>query len=92
MAQTLCEPLNWRNPADPNRVTACQGLLEALEQAGIVTLPRKPIAQTALFKEYFDRYHHLGYRQLLGLHLRYFLLDRHERPLAGLPQRFGELA
>ncbi len=40
--------------------------------------------QTALFNEYVERHHYLGYRQPLGPHLRYFLLDRYERPLGCL--------
>ena len=40
--------------------------------------------QAGLFNEYVDRHHYLGYRQPLGPHLRYFLLDRHERPLGCL--------
>ncbi len=40
--------------------------------------------QAALFNEYVDRHHYLGYRQPLGPHLRYFLLDRQERTLGCL--------
>ena len=40
--------------------------------------------QAALFNEYVDRHHYLGYRQPLGPHLRYFLLDRHARKLGCL--------
>ncbi len=124
LAQTLCEHLRWHTAAGENRVAACLGLLEVLEQAGIVTLPpkraekrhgtRKPLTRTArtdaqppiqdrlgelaplrlqlaegpeqagLFNEYVDHYHYLGYRQPLGPQLRYFLRDRHERPLGCL--------
>ena len=40
--------------------------------------------QAGLFNEYVDHYHYLGYRQPLGPQLRYFLRDRHERPLGCL--------
>ena len=40
--------------------------------------------QAGLFNEYVDRHHYLGYSQPLGPHLRYFLLDRHARPLGCL--------
>ena len=40
--------------------------------------------QVELFNEYIDRHHYLGYRQPLGPHLRYFLRDRHGRPLGCL--------
>lgn len=33
--------------------------------------------QTGLFNACVNRHHYLGYRQLLGSHLRCFLLDRH---------------
>ena len=143
LAQTLCEHLRWHTAAGENRVAACLGLLEVLEQAGIVTLPpkraekrhgtRKPLTRTArtdaqppiqdrlgelaplrlqlaegpeqagLFNEYVDHYHYLGYRQPLGPQLRYFLRDRHERPLGCLlfsqatrslacPRQLGRLA
>ncbi len=38
-------------------------------------------ADVALFREYIDRYHYLGYRQPMGPYLGYLVLDRHERPL-----------
>ena len=36
---------------------------------------------TQLWNEFIERHHYLGYRQPLGRHLRYFLLDRHGRRL-----------
>ncbi len=38
----------------------------------------------AEWNEWVQRYHPLGYRRPLGTHLRYFLLDRHERKLGCL--------
>ena len=122
LAETICEHLNWRTAAGGNRVAAALGLLEQLEQAGILTLPpkhtqnmrpgpRPPVAatprsapqpliatslrdlqplrlqrveqqeDTQLWNEFIERHHYLGYRQPLGPHLRYFLLDRHGRRL-----------
>ena len=122
LAQTICEQLNWRTAAGGNRVAAALGLLEQLEQGGILTLPpkrtenmrpgpRPPVAatprsapqpliatslrdlqplglqrveqqeETQLWNEFIERHHYLGYRQPLGPHLRYFLLDRHGRRL-----------
>ena len=125
LAQTLCEHLNWRTPSGSNRVAAALGLLEQLEQAGILQLPPKRVASmrsgprkpptltrrsdpqprietglrdllplrllcveqgedVALFNEYLERHHYLGYRQPRGPHLRYFLLDRQGRRLGCL--------
>ena len=41
LAETICEHLNWRTAAGGNRVAAALGLLEQLEQGGILTLPPK---------------------------------------------------
>lgn len=38
----------------------------------------------ALWKEYIDRHHYLGYRQPIGQHLRYFIVDRYGRKLGCL--------
>ena len=40
--------------------------------------------ETQLWNAYVQRHHYLGYRQPLGPHLRYFLLDRHGRRLGCL--------
>ena len=37
--------------------------------------------ETQLWNEFIERHHYLGYRQPLGPHLRYFLLDQHGRRL-----------
>ena len=39
---------------------------------------------TGLWNEFVQRHHYLGYKQPLGPHLRYFLLDRHGRRLGCL--------
>jgi len=41
LALTLCEHLNWRNPAGKLKINACLDMLERLETLGIVTLPAK---------------------------------------------------
>ena len=41
-------------------------------------------AETRLWNEFVERHHYLGYRQPLGPHLRYYLLDRHGRRLGCL--------
>ena len=40
--------------------------------------------QTGLWNEFVEHHHYLGYKQPLGPHLRYFLLDRHGRRLGCL--------
>ena len=125
LAQTICEHLHWHTPSGGNRVKAALGMLEQLEQAGILRLPpkrtqnmrsgpRQPVVptrhsdpqpriesglrelqplrlqlveqeqQTRLWNEYVERHHYLGYRQPMGPHLRYFLLDRQGRQLGCL--------
>jgi hypothetical protein len=37
-----------------------------------------------LWNEYVDRYHYLGYKQPIGAHLRYFVVDNQGRKLGGL--------
>ena len=39
LAQTICEHLHWHTPSGGNRVKAALGMLEQLEQAGILRLP-----------------------------------------------------
>ena len=41
LALTLCEHLNWENPAGKLKVNSCLTILEHLENLGIVTLPEK---------------------------------------------------
>jgi len=37
-----------------------------------------------LWNEYIDRYHYLGYKQPIGSHLRYFIVDNRGRRLGGM--------
>ena len=41
MALTICEHLNWENPAGKLKVNSCLTLLEHLENVGMVTLPER---------------------------------------------------
>jgi hypothetical protein len=41
LALTICEHLNWENPAGKLKVNSCMTLLEHLEKLGIVVLPEK---------------------------------------------------
>jgi hypothetical protein len=41
LALTICEHLNWENPAGKLKVNSCLTLLQHLENLGIVTLPEK---------------------------------------------------
>ena len=41
LALTLCEHLNWENPAGKLKINSCLTLLEHLENLGIITLPEK---------------------------------------------------
>lgn len=41
LAQTICEHLDWRNPAGRLKVNSCLDMLEQLEAYGVITLPAK---------------------------------------------------
>lgn len=41
LALTLCEHLNWENPAGKLKINSCLTLLEHLENLGIIALPEK---------------------------------------------------
>ena len=89
-------PLTHRSDPQPRIETGLRDLLPlrllCVEQGEDV----------ALFNEYLERHHYLGYRQPRGPRLRYFLLDRQGRrlgcllfsqatPLAGLSRRVDRL-
>ena len=59
LALTLCEHLNWNNPAGKLKVNSCLDMLERLEALGIVTLPAKrktraPVRRVPAFKNLPD--------------------------------------
>ena len=41
LGHTICEHLGWHAPSGTDSIQSALGLLEALEEAGVVTLPRK---------------------------------------------------
>ena len=41
LGHTICEHLGWRTPKGTDSIQSALGLLEALEEAGVVTLPKK---------------------------------------------------
>lgn len=45
LALTVCEHLDWRNPAGSLKVQSCLTMLEALEAQGVITLPAKRITK-----------------------------------------------
>jgi hypothetical protein len=56
LALTLCEHLNWENPAGKLKVNSCLTILEHLENLGIVTLPekrktKKPVRRVPAFEK-----------------------------------------
>ena len=65
---------------EPGQPIAC-----VLSELGeIVLQPVECAADIALFKEWIDRYHALGYRQQVGCYLRYFVVDGRGRRLGCL--------
>jgi len=59
-----------------------EGSLRQLQPLGLELLEAS--ADSALWNEFVERFHYLGYRQPLGPHLRYFLRDCHGRLLGCL--------
>ena len=47
LAQTVCEHLDWRTPRGANKTDCCLGLLETMQERGLVTLPAKRKADVA---------------------------------------------
>ena len=125
LALTICEHLNWYTPSGTYKIQTCLNALEAMQAAGLFTLPPKAqqaksiqkkvlwteqtcqqpkikgsleqftsiILQSvtqkediALWNEFIDRYHYLGYRKPIGTHLRYFIVAQTE---AGEKQKLG---
>ena len=63
--------------------------------ASLVPLQLKPVTgsdERAEWNQWVERYHPLGYRQPMGPHLRYFVLDRDERKLGCLLFSFAARA
>ena len=74
-----------RQPLAPTARTAPQPRIETrLRALQPLRLQRVEPQDTPLWNEFVQRHHYLGYRQPLGPHLRYFLLDRHGRRLGCL--------
>jgi len=61
--------------------------LDRLTPIGVQPVTEK--AQIALWNEFVDRYHYLGYRRPLGAHLRYFILANDQRLLGCLSFSFA---
>lgn len=78
-----------RGPQKPLELTARTAPQPVLEEplAGLRPLQLRLAggpAEVAEWNEWVERYHPLGYRQPVGAHLRYFLLDRAGRKLGCL--------
>lgn len=59
LALTLCEHLNWENPAGKLKINSCLTLLEHLENLGIIALPgkretKKPVRRIPAFEKLPD--------------------------------------
>lgn len=48
LAKTLCEHLNWKNPAGKLKVKSCLNMMEQLEKFGIVSLPAKRVTKAPI--------------------------------------------
>ena len=61
----------WSEQTQPGAPVECT--LEALGSVSVEVVTEK--AQVALWNEYVDRYHYLGYRHPLGASLKYFIVS-----------------
>lgn len=116
LASTVCEHLEWHTASGTPKRQACEKLLEKLEAASLIALPKSravnvrsvsrakvtlserscagtPVTcqlrkldpmhlelvttrdETALWNEYVERFHPLGYKGVFGHRLRYFILS-----------------
>ena len=75
-----------QKPVELTSRTAPRSLIDG-PLAGLAPLQLEPVTKpeaVAEWNEWVQRYHPLGYRQPLGTHLRYFLLDGEKRQLGCL--------
>jgi len=74
------KPINHTARSEPQPL-----IDDPLDQLTPITLQLATDKQeVALWNELIDRHHYLGYRQPIGQHLRYFIVDRHARTLGCL--------
>ncbi len=111
---TICELIQWVNPAGNHKIQSCLSALKEMEKIGLFTLPAKRAIKKsvpkeirwtdktkeqqslccqvgdlqairiqkvrgkediALWNEFVDRYHYLGYKRPIGTHSRYFIVS-----------------
>ena len=73
-------PLQWSDHSEPGE--ALVAVLKELEPLELQLVGSD--RERAQWNELVDRYHYLGYRQPMGYHLRYFIVDRQGRRLGCL--------
>jgi hypothetical protein len=79
------KPIPWtERTRESSRIA---GPLERLTPIGVQPVTEK--AQIALWNEFVDRYHYLGYKRPIGTHLRYFVLANDQRLLGCLSFSFA---
>jgi hypothetical protein len=83
--KTPQKPIPWTDRTrEPPRVT---DPLDDLTPIGVQPVTEK--AQIALWNEFVDRYHYLGYKRPIGTHLRYFIVANDHRLLGCLSFSFA---
>src|SRR5919106_4778250 len=83
--KSIQKPIPWtdRTQRQP-RLALC---LDQLTPIGVQTVTEKE--EIALWNEFVDRYHYLGYKRPMGAHLRYFIVSREHRRLGCLSFSFA---
>ncbi len=70
----------WTNKTEKQASINCS--LDQIQPIRLEKVTEKE--QVQQWNEYVDRYHYLGYKRPIGSHLRYYIIDRHERILGCL--------
>ncbi|MGB5750364.1 MAG: IS4 family transposase [Desulfobacterales bacterium] len=79
------KPIPWTDETrEQPRIAA---LLAHLTPIGVQPVTDKD--EIALWNEFVDRYHYLGYKRPIGTHLRYFIIDKDHRRLGCLSFSFA---
>ena len=83
--KAIQKPILWTDETrEQPRIAAA---LAHLSPIGVQPVTEKD--EIALWNEFVDRYHYLGYRRPIGTHLRYFIIDKDRRRLGCLSFSFA---
>ena len=79
------KPISWTERTE--RQARIAGSLDQLTPIQVHAVTGKE--EIALWNEFIDRYHYLGYKRPMGVHLRYFIVSKEHRRLGCLSFSFA---